>query len=52
MFNDVAQRNYIQWNGKNKSGGDVPTGTYFYIINYKGLDSKIHQKKGYITLLR
>jgi gliding motility-associated-like protein len=47
---------FIKWNGKeNNNGNDLPTGTYFYTIEYseirlKGLKSKA--KTGYIELLR
>jgi gliding motility-associated-like protein len=47
---------FIKWNGKeNNNGNDLPTGTYFYTIEYseirlKGLKAKA--KTGYIELLR
>lgn len=39
------------WDGRNISGEQVPTGTYYYVIEYSVNGKKI-KNKGYITLLR
>lgn len=41
-----------KWNGKNSSGSEVPSGTYYYIIKATGKDKKEYLKKGTITLLK
>ncbi len=40
------------WNGKNGSGEDYPTGTYFYIYNAKSMSGKEYKSHGSVTLLR
>jgi gliding motility-associated-like protein len=40
------------WGGKNKFGENIPTGTYFYLINARGIDGKIYEHAGPITLSR
>lgn len=35
------------WNGKNMNGNDMPDGTYYYIINYGGLE-----KRGWVFIKR
>ncbi|MEL0594174.1 MAG: gliding motility-associated C-terminal domain-containing protein [Planktothrix rubescens PR223] len=39
------------WNGTYQ-GGEVPDGTYFYLIHARGIDGKEYLLKGYVTLLR
>ncbi len=41
----------LGWNGK-VGGKLVPPGVYFYIIEAKGSDEKMHTKKGHINILR
>ena len=41
------------WNGKNPSSGvELPEGTYYYVIELVGTDSKQEQLVGYITLMK
>ena len=40
------------WDGKNKFGEDIPTGTYFYLISARGIDGKVYEHTGPITLSR
>jgi gliding motility-associated-like protein len=40
------------WGGKNKFGENIPTGTYFYLISARGIDGKIYDHAGPITLNR
>jgi gliding motility-associated-like protein len=40
------------WNGKAKNGKPAPDGTYYYIINGKGIDKKEYVYTGYLQLLR
>ena len=41
----------VAWRGTNRSGGLVPTGTYFYSISIKS-ESKWLEKSGFIELIR
>ena len=38
--------------GRLKNGSDAPDGTYYYIVNAKGVDNKEYVYKGYLQLLR
>ena len=40
------------WDGKTTSGGDVPDGTYYYIIEAVGLDGVEYEKQGSVSLIR
>lgn len=40
------------WNGHSASGVKASDGTYFFIINAKGIDGKEYFKKGTFTLIR
>lgn len=40
------------WNGKSKNGADAPDGTYYYIIQGKGVDGKDYSYTGFISLIR
>ncbi|MFN5182935.1 MAG: choice-of-anchor L domain-containing protein [Bacteroidota bacterium] len=40
------------WDGKTKTGGDAPDGTYFYIVEAKGIDGKEYGLHGYFMLSR
>ena len=40
------------WDGKNKFGENIPTGTYFYLISARGIDGKIYEHTGPIALSR
>ncbi|PKP27085.1 MAG: hypothetical protein CVU03_00635 [Bacteroidetes bacterium HGW-Bacteroidetes-2] len=48
------QSNYTnQWVGQSDNGDKLPTGTYFYVINFSGLDSVYgKQKTGWIYINR
>jgi gliding motility-associated-like protein len=39
------------WNGTYQ-GGEVPDGTYFYLIEARGIDQKEYLAKGFVTLIR
>ncbi|GAA5031520.1 hypothetical protein GCM10011506_20580 [Marivirga lumbricoides] len=41
----------IVWDGSNKNGDLVPTGTYFYVISVN-FESEIVEKRGFIELIR
>lgn len=41
----------VTWDGKTKAGLEVPSGTYFYIVNAKAGDND-HSAQGYVELLR
>jgi gliding motility-associated-like protein len=42
----------VAWDGK-RNGGDVETGTYFYLLRYKCMaDGKKYVKKGDVMVLR
>ena len=40
------------WDGRTIAGTEVSDGTYFFIINAKGIDDEIYSKKGTLTLIR
>ncbi|MFL5762679.1 MAG: gliding motility-associated C-terminal domain-containing protein [Bacteroidia bacterium] len=40
------------WNGTAKNGKPAPDGTYYYIINGRGIDSKDYMYTGWLQLLR
>jgi gliding motility-associated-like protein len=40
------------WNGQTKNGAPANDGTYYYIINGKGVDGKEYIYNGYLQLLR
>ncbi|MCO6499852.1 MAG: gliding motility-associated C-terminal domain-containing protein, partial [Vicingus serpentipes] len=40
------------WDGTTLSGAEAPDGTYFYIIQAKGLDGEEYFKKGGFSLIR
>ena len=40
------------WDGRALSGGEAPAGSYFYIINAKGIDGTEYFKKGSFSLIR
>jgi len=40
------------WDGKDKFGEDITTGTYFYLISARGIDGKVYEHTGSITLSR
>lgn len=40
------------WNGKNRRGRDVPTGTYYYVIDLNDPDVELPLVKGYVAILR
>jgi gliding motility-associated-like protein len=41
-----------EWNGKDKFGDDLSTGTYVVIISAKGIDGKKYEHSGTVTLKR
>ncbi|MBT1701936.1 HYR domain-containing protein [Chryseosolibacter indicus] len=52
IFNASGYNNEnIVWNGENKAGVGVPTGTYFYTISVK-LGPNMIDKRGFIELIR
>jgi gliding motility-associated-like protein len=40
------------WNGRTGSGEEVPEGTYFYVLHATGLDSRSHDLRGTVTIVR
>jgi len=40
------------WNGRTNSGVECPDGTYYFIVNYKKVNSDWETAKGFVTLLR
>ena len=40
------------WDGRGKSGENIPPGTYFYLISARGIDGKVYEHTGPITLSR
>ena len=46
--------NYVnEWNGQDKNGDDLPTGTYYYVIDFNGVDDVYGpQTSGWIYLNR
>jgi gliding motility-associated-like protein len=52
MYDVIAEKGNIEWDGKNFGKKDVPAGTYFYILKAKGKDLKDYEQKGTISLYR
>jgi len=58
IFNRWGQKLYEwngvkgSWDGRTQAGTEVPDGTYFYIINAKGMDGEEYFKTGACTLIR
>jgi gliding motility-associated-like protein len=52
MYDVVAEKGNVEWDGKNFGNKDVPAGTYFYILKAKGKDLKDYEQKGTISLYR
>lgn len=50
----IFETNTIEngWEGKDMSGMDVSDGTYFYIIKAEGLDGKVYNLNGDLSLFR
>ena len=44
--------NSYQWDGKNSEGGDLPSGTYYYIIELSDFGQEPINQTGPITLIR
>lgn len=40
------------WDGRTESGGEVPEGTYYYVIEYVDFYNNSHRKAGYVQLMR
>ncbi|MBS1635568.1 MAG: gliding motility-associated C-terminal domain-containing protein [Bacteroidetes bacterium] len=40
------------WDGKTKSGASVPSGTYFYLVDYTDIKDTTKTEKGYLSLLK
>ena len=58
IFNRWGQKMFAwdnvngKWDGRTLSGNEVPDGTYFYIIEAKGVDGKEYFEKGTLSLIR
>jgi len=39
------------WDGKTKNGNNVSDGTYYYLIEAKGIDGKFYKYNGFLTLI-
>lgn len=51
MFESTAN-GQMAWDGKNKGGHIVADGTYFYVIKASGLDEKLYNLQGTITVFK
>jgi len=40
------------WNGRNRFGEDMPSGTYFYVANAKYINNSFQELKGTVQLIR
>ena len=40
------------WDGKNRRGRDLPTGTYYYVIDLNDPDVELPLVKGYVAIVR
>jgi gliding motility-associated-like protein len=40
------------WDARSLSGSLVPDGTYFYMLEAKGLDGRSYDQSGHLTVLR
>ena len=49
---DYSGNNSYQWDGKNIDGGDLPSGTYYYIIELSVNGQQPIDQTGPITLIR
>lgn len=49
---DTSSTGSLTWDGKTKAGVPVADGTYFYIINAKGLDGKDFNFQGSVNVFR
>ncbi|MCZ8285611.1 MAG: gliding motility-associated C-terminal domain-containing protein, partial [Bacteroidia bacterium] len=49
---DTTTTGSLTWDGKTKSGAPVVDGTYFYIIQAKGLDGKDFNFQGTVNIFR
>ena len=45
-------REWINWDGKNNKGVDLPEGTYYYILKITTKDNRVIKKSGFIILKR
>lgn len=50
IFQSQSMEN--SWDGKDKFGENISIGTYFYVINARGIDGKVYEHSGPITLSR
>jgi gliding motility-associated-like protein len=41
-----------EWDGNTKGGAKAPDGTYFYVINAKGINNLMYDRQGSVLLLR
>jgi gliding motility-associated-like protein len=51
----TSNRNGQQWvdfEGKNNNGAELPEGTYYYMLYYTGVDQPTARKSGFIVLKR
>ncbi|MGZ4042940.1 MAG: T9SS type B sorting domain-containing protein [Bacteroidia bacterium] len=50
----IAELNNISegWDGRTTAGLNASDGTYYYVIKATGLDNKVYDKTGFISLLR
>ena len=50
--NLIYESQTASWDGIKSNGTEANDGTYFYVLEYKIFDESIHQKKGFLTLVR
>ncbi len=49
---EIANSNYILWDGRTTSGEPCTDGVYFYVFKYTDAKGELQNKKGYISLFR
>ena len=47
-----TEANEVGWNGTNQSGGEEPTGIYYYTVRFKFITDSIEEKSGAFYLIR
>lgn len=50
VYSKTAER--IFWDGRNKSGAEMPAGTYYYIADATSLSGEVTKLKGFVQLAR
>ncbi|MBK8883234.1 MAG: gliding motility-associated C-terminal domain-containing protein [Bacteroidales bacterium] len=45
-------KEWVDWDGKNNKGIELPDGTYYYLLKLTNLDKSVRKKSGFIELKR